>query len=213
MALELSREADLERTRIARGLHDDLGQTLVVLKLRLAELAQTEPDESRTEMFREVADMVDEVVDASRSLTFSLAAPLVPGIGIEFELEQVILRLAKLGDFQWQFQADPAAKPLDTPVAECLLRVANELLLNVVKHAHADSVIVELSRCDHDLQLVISDDGVGFEPAPASRPERVGLGLLIMSERLHEVGGHATIDSVPGRGTRVVIVAPLANEE
>ncbi len=209
MALVLARAEDAERARIARGLHDDLGQTLAAVQLRLAELERAGTEGARRTIIAAVSDLVGEAIESSRTLTFELMAPVMPEIGIDAELEHLATRLMEESGTKCRFDSDSEPKPVSPEVAVALLRVTCELLVNVKKHADAETAIVAVTRVGDRIRVAVSDDGIGFEPHSPTAPERAGFGLLIVEERLARIGGDVEIDSSQGSGARIVVTAPL----
>ncbi len=209
LALELSRVEDLERQRIARDLHDDLGQALVSAQLRLSDLEERDGDEDKAQALSEVRLLISEAIKSSRTVTFELMAPVMPELGIEAELQHLASRLNEMHGVPCRLDIDAEPKPLSTEVAVTVLRVVREILLNITKHSRAGKASLSVVRVGDEIRVTVSDDGIGFLPSPRSEPERVGFGLLIIGERLAEIGGTLQIDSEPGSGTRVIVTAPL----
>jgi signal transduction histidine kinase len=114
-----------------------------------------------------------------------------------------------------EFKDDKQPKPLDDDVRVLLFQAVRELLVNVVKHAQAQSVKVATRRDDGGIQIIVEDDGVGFDAFPiGSQWSRTGgFGLFSIRERLDYLGGQLKVKSEPGHGTRVTLVAPLKREE
>jgi signal transduction histidine kinase len=110
-----------------------------------------------------------------------------------------------------QFEDDGRPKPLDDDIRVLLFRNVRELLINVVKHAHAHKVKVAIRKVGKKIQVSVEDDGVGFDPAEAasSAAKRAEFGLFSIRQRLEQLGGHLRIDSEPGRGCKVTMAAPL----
>jgi PAS domain S-box-containing protein len=196
-----------ERRRIARDLHDDLGQRLTALRLTLEALdGSAEPSEISTMVTRALA----MVADLDRDLDF-LAWELRPADLEEFGLSHV------LGEFveEWSrhsgVRASFHAGPLETErfapeVETSLYRIAQEALNNVVKHAHARTVNVLLEQRGASLVLVVEDDGIGFHPAEMSD---TAIGLAGMRERAQMVGGTLDIEPTPEGGTTVLAHIPM----
>ena len=105
---------------------------------------------------------------------------------------------------------DGQPKPLDTAVCTILFRAVRELLINVSKHAEVSSASISATVCDDHIDLAVTDGGVGFD-AETTRAKSPGFGILSIRERLFYIGGNSRIESTPGRGTRVLLSAPLAS--
>ncbi|NND13461.1 MAG: sensor histidine kinase [Acidimicrobiia bacterium] len=212
MAVKLSRAVDDERTRIARGLHDDLGQTLVAAQLRLAELKGAGVDPHVRTAIQQVSDLVGEAVSSSRSLTFELMTPLMPELGIDHELKHLTSRIAERYNIDGRFETDGLPKPMGREEAEALLRAVRELLVNVGKHARARTAWVRIARHDRYAEATVRDDGIGFDTRRQSGVPASGFGLLIIRERLRELNGQVAITSSPGSGAEIVLTIPLLDE-
>jgi signal transduction histidine kinase len=199
-----------ERTRIARDLHDTLAQELAgsVMLLQAAERDWDErPDVARTRV-RAVADGLGGNLAETRRIIRDLTPAAVAEAGLEGALRLLCTRSRTEGSgVRVQFRAVGAHQPvLDDHAATTLFRVAQSTLANVREHARAGSVLVTFRRHRDRVELEVSDDGLGFDPAAAlaadARADR-GFGLPAARARLRECGGDLDVSSVRGRGTRV----------
>lgn len=141
-------------------------------------------------------------------MTFELSPPVLYELGLEAALEWLAEQFQKRHRIPCELKDDGRAKPLGDDVRAMLFRAANELLLNVAKHAHAHAARVSVRRLAQEVRVTVEDDGVGFDTSEARARSR-GFGLFNIRERLEQIGGHVEIKSGPGRGTRVTIAAPL----
>ena len=199
---------DEERRRIARELHDEIGQwlTALVVGLRTIEtLAVTTDVQSVAQRLRELgAQSVDNVGRLARGLH--------PRELDDEGLARAVTRYAEIYRRSLGIAVDVRLKGLDscrlTPLVETTMyRILQEALTNVARHARAKEVIVELKRDGALLELVVRDDGVGFSASRAPN-EATGLGLHGMRERVALLGGSAEIESRPGHGTVVRVRIP-----
>ncbi len=206
-----------ERDRVARELHDTLGQVLGYIKMQAA-VAQTylergEPEEAK----RRVAHMAAAAQDAQSDVReyilgaqtgVSGAAPLVPA------LRDYLRQFGENYGIATELKVSPAmADRVLEPMAETqLLRIIQEALTNVRKHARAHHVEVRIGTRDGCAEATVEDDGAGFDPAVLQSAGGHRFGLQVMRERAKEVGGTVQIHSAPGGGTRVVITTPLGKE-
>jgi signal transduction histidine kinase len=189
---------DEERRRIARGLHDELIQSLAAVKLRLA------PAKERLgeDVHREVTGIVDEAIRQTRSLAYSVRPPLLDDLGLAPSLERLAETMADEHCFDVRLEADLEGR-LDVAVESLLYFVAREALENVVRHASASRALVRLVSLESTVRLSVEDDGTGF-----SLDDPRGLGLHGIEERVAVSGGTFTIESSPGRGTKVTAEVP-----
>ena len=201
---------ETERRHLARELHDELGQTLTVAQLNLqALLPSTGPAE--LPRLQESLDAVERVLEQVHDLALNLRPSMLDDLGLEPALVWLTRRQAELAGLKGEVQADALEQRLDTVIETECFRIAQEALTNVVRHAQARTVTVELHTRDGRLQLGVRDDGVGFEVAPVREHAVRGnsLGLLSMEERATLAGGGLEFKSSPGQGTEVQAWFPL----
>jgi PAS domain S-box-containing protein len=198
-----------ERRRIARELHDQLGQQLTALRLTLETLTSQSVDrpEFRTqvETLQQLALQLDEEV-AFR--VWELRPTALKEHGLSVALTNYVRKWSTHFGIAARLHASPSTGELLTPELETMVyRLAQEALNNVAKHARADRVDIVLERAPENVSLIIEDNGVGFEPSEAAG---AGLGLIGMRERASLVGAQLQIESTPGRGTTVLVRIPAA---
>lgn len=211
---ELALAEERERRRIARGVHDEIGQILAMVNVRLGELLD-EPQAADARSLEEVRRQVESAIQASRSLTFELSSALLYELGLEAALGSLAERYEKHHGMRVDFAAE--AQPptsMRSAVAEdtavILYRAVRELLRNVVRHAGAKSARVSLERDGNRVRITVADDGVGFDAARAGEScgENGGFGLFSLRQQLASMGGRLEVHSAAGEGSRVVVVAP-----
>ncbi|MBC7249659.1 MAG: GAF domain-containing sensor histidine kinase [Anaerolineae bacterium] len=202
---------EAERHRIARELHDEFGQNLTALKITLQAVKRLSDVPDLIPYLEEGIDTVDRTLQQMRDLSLELHPPLLDDLGLVPALRWYVDSLAQRGAFTAHFSADPFTTRLPSEIEVTCFRLAQEALTNVMKHAQARRVYVELRRRDRDLCLIVRDDGLGFDVASALEAATHGssLGLLGMQERAALVGGQVEIESVPRRGTEVRATIPL----
>ncbi len=209
LASRLTLSEQRERTRLARILHDHLQQLLVAVKFRAAVLGRG-GDELLRKATKEIEDLIDESIAASRSLTAELSPPILQEAGLKAGLQWLARRMTdKQGLFVELGIEEDEDFPQDIKVL--LFESVRELLLNVVKHAETRSATVNVRRIGNHLQVIVSDQGVGFDPTaiPPAGEGGTGFGLLNMRERVEFVGGTLEIQSIPGQGSRFVLSVPI----
>ncbi len=202
---------EAERRHIARELHDEIGQTLTVAGMSLQAALQAPGDTATVERLEQTLQAIERVQDQVHDLSLNLRPSMLDDLGLESALRWYTHRQAALTGLQAEFRADVLEGRLDPVVETECFRVAQEALTNVVRHAQARQVSVELRSRDEQLHLSVRDDGIGFE-VPAVRDRAVrgdSLGLLSMEERATLAGGTLEYKSVPGQGTEVHACFPL----
>jgi PAS domain S-box-containing protein len=204
---------ETERRHLARELHDEIGQALTVTEMNLQALLALPGTDALAPRLKESLQVVERVQEQVHDLALNLRPSMLDDLGLEPALRWYTERQAGLAGLQAEVRADPLEQRLDPMIETECFRVAQEALTNVVKHAKAHAVTVELSTNDNDDQLDLSvrDDGVGFDVATtrAQAMRGASLGLLSMEERATLAGGGLEYDSTPGRGTEVHAWFPL----
>ncbi len=199
-----------ERTALAHELHDSLAQTLASLRFQVRMLEETlQKSETFAAAQKEAARIhsgLDEAHDELRELINSFRAPLDQR-GLVPALEKLVERFRHETGIPAFFQSDCRKVALDSTQEMQALRIVQESLANIRKHAQAHTVRVLLrSGSDGDCRLLVEDDGVGFEGAVPKGNPGEHIGLSIMEERARRVGGELNIESEPGEGTRVELL-------
>jgi signal transduction histidine kinase len=195
-----------ERTRIARELHDDVGQQLALLTVDL-DLVRGAGGEFETEtgtLLDDTLKRAREVAKTVHDLSHRLHPEKLHLLGLVAALS-AIQREFSLPTLKVRFEHRNVPASLPRNVTLCLFRIAQEALQNIVKHSAAHDVSIELVGTDRELTLTIVDDGNGFDGDTTTSK---GLGLISMGERLEGIGGSLNIRSRPGAGTRLEIAVP-----
>jgi PAS domain S-box-containing protein len=199
-----------ERQRVARELHDDVGQAVATVGVLLHALAQTPgavADTMRPALDATLATIQDITESVARLCREYHPAELL-GLGLEGTLRAHVREFSRRHGLACRLSTRGLDLPLGAEHDLHLYRIVQEALTNVARHAHARRVTVHLSRRGHTLALAIHDDGIGFTP-DAATPR--GLGLVTMRERAAIMGATLTIRSRPRRGTDVRVAVPLAS--
>lgn len=211
LAAELTRAEERERRRIAYILHEDLQQLLVGAKYHLAHLA-AEPHPDIAAGATKASNILDQAVQLSRSLTLQLRPPVLYELGLAPAVEWLGNQLHDQFGLSVEVTADTNAEPPSDELRIFLFRAIREALLNVAKHAKVKTAQVEIRQpAPQRLDIVIRDEGVGFDPAQAENQlkDQKGFGLFSIRERLELLGGHLTVKSAPGKGTIIKLSIPL----
>ena len=200
---------EAERARIARELHDDIGQSLAVLGIQLqraAQLASGEPGAKRLDV-RELRDRVKEIGNKVSRLSHQLHSSELEYLGLAVAVKSLCRSVSEHSHIAIGCSCSGIPDELDGGLALSYLRVVQEALHNVVKHSGATEVQVEILGTADSLSLTVSDNGAGFNADLGSTGG--GLGLISMRERMHLIGGDFSMSSTPGQGTHIRAWAPL----
>lgn len=196
-----------ERRRLARELHDGVGQNLTALKHRLSQLDELLPRDAAARAHLEGAlALCGETLEDTRTLSRLLRPPILDDLGLESALRWLVRSQAEASGIDITLDLQPLPE-LDGEMQTLLFRVAQEALNNAAKHAQAQNVVVRLVARGDTLQLQVADDGRGFEPEQALKGGGSGLGG--MRERLRLYDGRLELHSAPGEGTRLRALVPL----
>ena len=211
LSRQLLRAQEEERRRIARELHDEIGQSLTAVRINL-QRAMAGPDSSATSSYlRESDGLIDHVLQQVRHISLDLRPSVLDDLGLAASVRWQLDRTTRRAGLVSRFTADPPEIRLPPEIETECFRIAQEALTNVVRHARARQVDVALSRNGERLDLIVHDDGAGFDVAAARQHAARGgsLGLLGMQERAVLLGGRITIEAGPGIGTKVHLRVPL----
>jgi signal transduction histidine kinase len=199
-----------ERRRISLELHDEAGQTLTALslKLKLLQKELEEVSETHAEQLQEASQLTDSINSRLRSLAHNLRPPAIDAVGLNQALFDLCNRIARQTGIEILYSGTDI---LDQPnhVQISLYRTVQEALTNTVKHAKASKIKVSLNSDAEHLTLQVEDDGCGFSvPQNPTMKTMGGIGLLGIHDRIEAVGGRLSIQSNPGLGTTISVLIP-----
>lgn len=205
---------DEEAGRIARELHDELGQLLTGLKMTLARVrrvcADAEHPAAGDLAMGQMNEQLDSAIDAVRRISAELRPPVLDRLGLKAAVDWLVRDLEAKSGVAIVLNVSGLDEPLDSRVSIAVFRVVQEALTNVVRHSGATEVHIDLVGRDEAVALRIHDNGRGLGPGAADGPHAVG--IMGMRERVQLLGGAFRIESGPGRGTTVVVEVPRAPE-
>jgi PAS domain S-box-containing protein len=215
LASDLSLAEEQERRRIATMLHDHIGQILAISKIKLGALLQSAANDGFLEQLEEVREHVEQAIQYTRSLTFELSPPILYDLGLESALEWLTEQIKEQHGISCDFETDNTPKPVRDEIRIVLFSAVRELLMNVAKHALAQTAKVTIRRVNENIVVHVADNGTGFTVSRMNfyLDENKGFGLFSIRERLRHLGGQMDVRSAKGRGTRVILTAPLAMEK
>lgn len=212
MAVELSLAEDRERRRIASELHDHVGQTLLLSKIKLGTLADLFVSGSDEKTYKEIQSLLEQTIQDIRSLTQQLNPPMLASVGLEAALEWLAKRMEADYALRVEFTDDRNEKRLTDELSSVVYQSARELLINVTKHSGTSRARLTISRDADMLVLAVEDQGSGFAcfPNPGTNmPLDCSFGLFNIRQRIKLLGGSVMINSTPGSGTCATIRVPV----
>jgi signal transduction histidine kinase len=206
-----------ERRRIAREIHDSLGQMLTAIKFNveiLEDAADLQSDEDRRRI-ADIKSLLDNAMAEAREISYNLMPSVLVDFGLVPALQYLGEQFSKRNELSVKVHTTGVEGRLDSSIEVGLYRIAQEALHNVAKHADAREVSVQLIGDTETIRLVIEDDGKGFN---VSRSERNsgkprGMGLVGMRERAASFNGQFVLESRPGRGTEIIVEVPRVTSE
>jgi len=203
-----------ERRRLARELHDGLGQTLTALTNQLERLQQKLDGRDSGELKTRLADSVEMArlaLNETRELSRLLRPPVLDDLGLPAALAWLARTLEQRTGLRVELSLDGLEERLDPDLETLVFRIVQEALTNVLRHAGVDRATVAVARVEGLLELQVADHGQGFDvqTALAGREAAAGSGLRGMRDRLELFGGRLELASEPAEGTIVSAVVPL----
>ena len=196
-----------ERRRIAKELHDGIGQTIGAIKLNYHGLAQKIDQPELLPEFQKVEKMLNNAGTEVRSISHQMIPKELEQFGLVAAVEGMLNLHFETSPLKIQFEHSGFAERIGQQIELVLFRVLQELISNIIKHSQAKQVSVQLLKLQSHVVLNVTDDGVGFD---VESQEKSGIGLLNMASRIDAIKGHLRFESTPGNGTTVTIRTPIA---
>jgi signal transduction histidine kinase len=201
---------ETERTKIAREIHDELGQQLTILKMDLSWLNQKLKKCGDAGVLQKTGDalmVLNETIRSVRRIATELRPSMLDDLGLIEAMEWQSKEFEKRSGIQIIFDSGESYLPVDNDVATSLFRIYQEALTNIARHANAKTVLSKLQVMNDQVILTIADDGAGFDMQTLAIKKT--LGLLGMKERTLMMGGRFEINSKPGEGTTIIVTTSL----
>jgi len=197
-----------ERRRIARELHDELGQRLTALKLEMISCQRDHPNLGVGERAQLMLDMLDETVASARRIAMDLRPLMLDDLGLAEAIDWLVKEFRRRTGVEVDTWLCDGLRELSPHLATTLYRIVQEALTNITRHARATQVRVEMERSGESLQLTIRDNGVGFPNGRHSRNPG-SFGLLGIRERVLMLGGQISVGNAPEGGALLVVRVPM----
>lgn len=197
---------EVERTAIAREIHDELGQQLTVLKIDFSWIAsrlELNDKPNIREKFEDISQLLDKAVQTVRRMSSSLRPSMLDDLGLVSTIDWYLQESGKRKGLKTLFDHSHDDLQIPDKIRTALFRIFQESITNIIRHSEATEVIVKLERDGNRIHMLIKDNGKGFDPAQVAGKRT--LGLLGMKERSQLIGGYWQIDSIPGSGTTVSV--------
>lgn len=211
LASQLTIAEERERQRIAIELHDHLGQSLVFSRIQLAKLRQQVAKEKDKELIDELSQSLLLMIQDTKKLIFELSSPLLHEIGLSSAIYQFLTeKIGQKHELETEFIHKSQILLQDKELRTILFRNVRELLVNVVKHAHATKVTVAIENNNNHIKIITQDNGTGFIADNVFKVKsKDKFGLFSIHERMDAINGSLSIESEPGKGCTAIIIAPL----
>lgn len=199
-----------ERTRIARELHDGIGQQLSAAKLNVAGLQAVLKNKSGEEntLLQNAVELLDDSVKEVRSVSHSMMPNALVKSGLVSAMREFIHRISAGGNLKINLEIIGLTERLEQTTETVLFRALQEIVTNIIKHAEANEVSIQLIQHENELNVLIEDNGVGFDVQKTLRDAN-GIGLKNIQSRIEFLKGNVFFDSYPGKGTTITIELPV----
>ena len=214
LSSELMEMEDKERRQLATDLHDQIGQSLSVVKMYIDAAIFSAADEVNRENLQQIATIVDQTVQDVRTLTFELSPPVLYELGLNAALEWLAEEFQEKYSLLVAVECAGIPKSVNPAFLALLFRTIRELLINVVRHARAEKAEVKVSCVDQNVRLTVSDNGIGMNYGEDTNGEgsNSGFGLFSIRERILNIGGSVAIDSEKGKGAKITLIIPIQKD-
>lgn len=216
LTIELSMTEEHERRRMATALHDQISQMLAFAKMELQALLTDLTSSTARECLERTLSYIDQAYQQTKTLTFELSPPILYDIGLEAALDWLAEQYRTQHGLHIMLSRDGDTVPLKEKIALILFRAVQELLTNVVKHAHAQHITIHLAYLDTAIQIRVTDDGVGIKETMrkvAGTKKPLTFGHFNLRERISYLGGKFYLTSQPNQGTQATIEVPIVSRD
>ncbi|MGE5837265.1 MAG: ATP-binding protein [Acidobacteriota bacterium] len=208
LSSQLMQAQEEERRRIARELHDEIGQALTALKLELAIVERSAPAPAAAGL-SEARTITDRALQSVRDMSQLLHPSMLDDLGLPDTATWYLRGFSRRTGITSELVVERLERRLDPDVESCTYRIIQEALTNVARHAEASQCRVEIARTDAALRIRIEDNGKGFDEASDPAPAARGLGLVGVRERVARLGGTFRVESRLGIGTSLMVELPV----
>lgn len=207
--IEITRIEENERRRIAENLHDSLGQTLSLAYLKLSAIDSTEFSPATQKIYDDTFSLLRKAIDESRTLTYDLSPPILYELGLVPAFKWRLEEIEQKNKIKTLLLGENIQLNIKKEIVIFIYRIVNELIQNVLKHADANEMTIEITQMPRKYFITVRDNGKGFDSSNRKLTAKTeGFGLLSIKERIENFKGHFYIHSEPGKGTIAKIEIP-----
>jgi len=198
-----------ERQRIAADLHDSVGATLAAAKLQFEYLVKHQIDKDTSgDLIQKISGLLDNAYNETRSMSHLKNSGVMAKYGLLPAVEKLAKNASNFKKLEFEVQSFGLDQRIENALEISIFRIIQELVTNVIKHAKATHAVIYLTNNDNNLNIMIEDNGVGFNPKQVSKNPN-GLGITSIDKRVEHMDGHFKIESEVGKGTTVIIDIPV----
>ena len=203
-----------ERKKIASLIHDRVGQALSLSRIKLGILNSLPLSGEEGETVGEIIGLIDQIIQDTRSLIFTISSPLLYDLGLSAALEKLAEQFDSEHDIRFLYEGPEQELEIDIDVSLLLFDAVKELLMNTVKHSGAGTVHLSMRPEGNHVVLTVKDDGIGFDPYSSGNGGKRsgGYGLFSIRERLDNIGGSCVVNS-GDHGSQIVLSVPIGGKE
>jgi len=206
LSSQLAITEEREKRKIATELHDCIGQTLALIKIKLGLMSKSPAYSESAESIKEILGLIEQTIKGTRSLTFELSPPILYELGLRQAIQWLVDQFKENHGISIELEKDDVDMSPDNSIRFIVFQAVRELLINVVKHSQATRVKIHMSANNGSIKIVVEDNGAGFS---ASSSAYSGYGLFNIRERMTHINGRFEIKSTPSAGTRVTLITPV----
>lgn len=198
-----------ERVKIANDLHDNLGSLLATVKLNFNNLKQQQNNtiEDKYQLFEKTDSLIEEAYQKVRTIAHTKNAGVIANQGLLSAVKNIAKKVSIPGKLKVEVIPFGLEERLENSLEIAIFRMIQEILTNAIKHAKASEIIINLTQHDDSLNIIVEDNGKGFDPKTIDKKE--GMGLTNIEKKIEQMGGVFSIDSFEKRGTSIIIDIPL----
>lgn len=204
-----------ERARIAKDLHDQLGNSLITAKLNVDAIRLKEGDlpEGVIAPLETTENFIRQALDQVRSISHDMNTGIMAKFGLRRILQDLVKGIDTAGFMNVNLIMDGKSDHVERDTSILVYRLTQELINNAVKHSNARNLSIQVLTNEYEVTLTVEDDGKGFKPFESDSKESDGMGLSNMLTVVEEAGGELSVESSPGNGAKFFISLPIHNEE